>query len=114
MARWVAIVAGLMAVVMAFTPPSRRPLGMILVIALDIQLLLGFALYLVLSPNTKRSWQFRGGDARSRRAVLAVEHVSLMVFAVAMAHVGRVLPGGGVAAPGASVCSCASGCRPSR
>ena len=91
--RWVALIAGLMAVVMAFTASPRADRwGLILVIALDIQLLLGFALYLVLSPNTKAIFGNFGAAMRDPVARFwAVEHVSLMVFAVVMAHVGRVL-----------------------
>ena len=91
--RWVALIAGLMAVVLAFTASPRADRwGLILVIALDIQLLLGFALYLVLSPNTKAILGNFGAAMRDPVARFwAVEHVSLMVFAVVMAHVGRVL-----------------------
>ena len=91
--RWVALIAGLMAVVMAFmASPRADRWGLILVIALDIQLLLGFALYLVLSPNTKAILSDFGAAMRDPVARFwAVEHVSLMVFAVVMAHVGRVL-----------------------
>jgi len=91
--RWVALIAGLMAVVMAFTASPRADRwGLILVIALDIQLLLGFALYLVLSPNSKAMLGNFGAAMRDPVARFwAVEHVSLMVFAVVMAHVGRVL-----------------------
>jgi hypothetical protein len=91
--RWVALIAGLMAVVMASTASPRADRwGLILVIALDIQLLLGFALYLVLSPNTKAILGNFGAAMRDPVARFwAVEHVSLMLFAVVMAHVGRVL-----------------------
>ena len=91
--RWVALIAGLMAVVMAFTASPRADRwGLILVIALDIQLLLGLALYLALSPNTKAIFGNFGAAMRDPVARFwAVEHVSLMVFAVVMAHVGRVL-----------------------
>ena len=91
--RWVALIAGLMAVVMAFTASPRADRwGLILVIALDIQLLLGFALYFALSPNTKAIFGNFGAAMRDPVARFwAVEHVSLMVFAVVMAHVGRVL-----------------------
>jgi hypothetical protein len=91
--RWVALIAGLMAVVTAFTASPRADRwGLVLVIALDIQLLLGFALYLALSPNTKAIFGNFGAAMRDPVARFwAVEHVSLMVFAVVMAHVGRVL-----------------------
>ena len=91
--RWVALVAGVMATVMAATGHNRADRwGLILVIALDLQLLLGFALYLVLSPTTKAILSNFGAAMRDPVARFwAVEHVSLMLFAVVMAHVGRVL-----------------------
>ncbi len=61
-------------------------------IALDLQFLLGLALYLVLSPNTKAIFDNFGAAMRDPVArYWAVEHISLMLFAVVMAHVGRVL-----------------------
>ena len=91
--RWVALIAGVMAVVMAASAPTRADRwGLILVIALDLQFLLGFALYLVLSPTTKAIFANFGAAMRDPGTRFwAVEHVSLMLFAVVMAHVGRVL-----------------------
>jgi hypothetical protein len=91
--RWVALIAGVMATAMAVATPSRADRwGLILVIALDLQFLLGFALYLVLSPTTKAIFANFGAAMRDPGTRFwAVEHVSLMLFAVVMAHVGRVL-----------------------
>ena len=91
--RWAALIAGVMAVVMAASASSRADRwGLILVIALDLQFLLGFALYLVLSPTTKAIFANFGAAMRDPGTRFwAVEHVSLMLFAVVMAHVGRVL-----------------------
>ncbi len=91
--RWVALIAGVMATVMAAAAHNRADRwGLILVIALDLQFLLGFALYLVLSPTTKSIFADFGAAMRDPGARFwAVEHVSLMLFAVVMAHVGRVL-----------------------
>ena len=91
--RWVALIAGVMAVVMAASASSRADRwGLILVIALDLQFLLGFALYLVLSPTTKAIFANFGAAMRDPGTRFwAVEHVTLMLFAVVMAHVGRVL-----------------------
>lgn len=88
-----ALIAGVMAIVMAATAPARADRwGLILVIALDLQLLFGLALYLVLSPNTKAIFGNFGAAMRDPVArYWAVEHISLMLFAVVMAHVGRVL-----------------------
>lgn len=91
--RWVALMSGVMAVVMAAAVPARADRwGLILVIALDLQFLFGLALYLVLSPNTKAIFDNFGAAMRDPVArYWAVEHISLMLFAVVMAHVGRVL-----------------------
>lgn len=91
--RWAALIAGLMATVMAATGSSRADRwGLILVTALDLQLLLGLALYLVLSPNTTAIFANFGAAMRDPVARFwAVEHVTLMLFAVVMAHLGRVL-----------------------
>ena len=91
--RWVALIAGVMAIVMAAANHNRADRwGLILVIALDLQFLLGFALYLVLSPTTKAIFGNFGAAMRDPVArYWAVEHISLMLFAVVMAHVGRVL-----------------------
>jgi hypothetical protein len=91
--RWAALIAGVMAFAMAAVSHNRADRwGLILVIALDVQFLLGFALYLVLSPNTQAIFADFGAAMRDPVARFwAVEHVSLMLFAVVMAHVGRVL-----------------------
>ena len=91
--RWAALIAGVMATVMAAAAPNRADRwGLILVIALDVQLLLGFALYLVLSPTTKAIFANFGAAMRDPGTRFwAVEHVSLMLFAVVMAHLARVL-----------------------
>ena len=91
--RWVALVAGLVATGLAAAGPNRADRwGLILVIALDLQLLLGLALYLALSPITTATFGDFGAAMRDPAVRFwAVEHVSLMLFAVVMAHVGRVL-----------------------
>ena len=97
--RWVVLAVGLMAVVRAvaglrgrrqWTPADDRA-GQLFVSALDLQLLLGLALYFILSPITDNVFQDFGGAMGN--AVLrfwAVEHVFGMVIGVALAHVGRV------------------------
>ena len=91
--RWVALIAGVLAIVMAAAVPARADRwGLILVIALDLQFLFGLALYLVLSPNTTAIFGNFGAAMRDPVArYWAVEHITLMLFAVVIAHVGRVL-----------------------
>ena len=91
--RWGVIVAGVVATVMAMTNrPQVERWGLIFMITLDLQMLLGLLLYLGLSPNMSAIFSNFGeamGTASTR--FWAVEHVTLMMFAVIIAHVGRVL-----------------------
>ena len=78
---------------MAASAPTRTDRwGLIFMIALDLQLLLGLALYFALSPNTTAMFGNFGAAMRDPVARFwAVEHITLMLFAIAMAHIGRVL-----------------------
>lgn len=97
--RWAALAAGLIAVGRAVAGAhSRRDwtaadekAGRWFVIALDVQLLLGLALYLRLSPMTQIAFQdFGAAMGNSALRFWAVEHIVGMVAAVALAHIGRV------------------------
>ncbi|MBI3050698.1 MAG: hypothetical protein HYY76_20600 [Acidobacteria bacterium] len=97
--RWVALVFGALVVGRAFggarsrrdwTPADDRA-GLWLVIVLDVQLLLGLALYLGLSPITRIAFEdFGAAMGNSALRFWAVEHIFGMLLAVALAHVGRV------------------------
>jgi hypothetical protein len=92
--RWFALVAGVGATLAALTGRDSRTdrWGLLLMMALDIQMLIGLLLYLVLSPFTKEALQnFPAAMQNPQLRFWAVEHVSLMVAAVVLAHVGRVL-----------------------
>jgi hypothetical protein len=97
--RWLVLLAALMAVARAVSGVStRRPwtpvddrAGLWLTAALDLQMLIGFVLYIFLSPVTKSA--FVDMAAAMREAPIrffAVEHPVGMVVAIALAHVGRV------------------------
>jgi hypothetical protein len=94
--RWAALVAGVGATGATFGDRSSNGAsdrwGFALVTALDLQMLLGLLLYFVVSPNMAA---IRGHfDAAMHDRVArfwAVEHVTMMVAAVVLAHVGRVL-----------------------
>jgi len=97
--RWAVIAAGLMAVGRAVGGMRRRrdwtaadtSAGRWFVVALDVQLLLGLALYLALSPMTRIAFADMGAAmANSALRFWAVEHLLGMLVAVALAHVGRV------------------------
>jgi heme A synthase len=96
--RWIALVTGFGATLAAITgrtdsrdSPADR-WGLFLIMALDIQMLLGLMLYLGISPNMKEILA-HFGDAMKDPATRfwAVEHTTAMFAAVVVAHVGRVL-----------------------
>lgn len=97
--RWPALIAGVVATAAAF---NSRPLGAektaadrwgaIFVGLLDLQFLLGLLLYFVLSPTTAALRADFGAAMRDPVARFwAVEHITLMFVALAVAHIGRVL-----------------------
>lgn len=66
--------------------------GMIAMMVLDTQMLLGLLLYFVLSPNTKAIMENFGAAMKDPALRFwAVEHTVTMFAAIALAHVGRVL-----------------------
>jgi len=65
--------------------------GFLFTVSLDTQLLVGLALYIVLSPFTKIAFQdFGGAMANASLRFWAVEHLTGMIVGIALAHVGRV------------------------
>ncbi len=93
--RWAALVAGLLATFTAFTSGASGKAdrwGLLFMIVMDIQLLFGLALYLALSPTTAAIFGDFGAAMRDPVARFwAVEHISLMILAIVMAHLGRIL-----------------------
>jgi hypothetical protein len=96
--RWVALVAvigALFAAVRGKVEGSESVAdrwGLIAMMALDIQLLLGLLLYLVVSPNMVEIRAHFGEAMRNPQLRFwAVEHITAMFVAVILAHVGRVL-----------------------
>jgi hypothetical protein len=100
--RWAAVIAGVLATLaVAMSRPGaagssaadgRERWGLLFMIALDLQLLLGLLLYFALSPTTAAIFDDFGGAMRDPVARFwAVEHISMMLAAVVLAHVGRVL-----------------------
>ena len=95
--RWLAVVAGFGATLAAIGKDSRsvrraESWGLIFMIALDVQVLLGLLLYGTLSPFTSQAMSDFG--AAMRDPVLrywAVEHFTMMLAAAILVHVGRVL-----------------------
>jgi hypothetical protein len=102
--RWIAIAAGIAATAVA---AASRPgagserSGLLFMISMDLQMLLGLLLYAFLSPTTAAIFKDFGAAMKDPVARFwAVEHVTMMVAAVILAHVGRVL-GRKAATPGA-------------
>lgn len=97
--RWVALIAGVAATIAALrdtTAPSSASRadrwGLILLITLDTQMLLGLLMYLVVSPNMVAIRENFGAAMKDPVARFwAVEHITMMMGAVIVTHVGRVL-----------------------
>jgi hypothetical protein len=96
--RWVALIAVVGTALAALRGKVEGPAsladrwGMVAMLALDIQLLLGLLLYFVVSPNMKPILDNFGAAMKDPALRFwAVEHTSTMFGAIALAHVGRVL-----------------------
>jgi hypothetical protein len=97
--RWIALIAGVGATIMTMRDSSGGAgasridrWGFVLVTALDVQLLLGLLLYLVVSPNMVEIRANFGAAMKDPVARFwAVEHITSMLVAVILVHVGRVL-----------------------
>jgi len=97
--RWAALAAGVAAIGTSFSDRdgakaggSAERWGLIFMIVLDLQMLLGLLLYLVLSPFTAEAMRDFGAAMRTPALrFFAVEHLALMFGAVIATHVGRVL-----------------------
>jgi hypothetical protein len=98
--RWVVLVLVLVATwrgiignrqARAWTDSDRR-VNMFTTIALDVQMLLGLLLYVFLSPFTVEAFKDFGAAMRTPGLrYWAVEHLTTMVAAVIVAHVGNVM-----------------------
>lgn len=97
--RWVILIAGLLAVARACSgwlgqrrwDAADNRAGIWFVAALDLQLLVGLALHLALSPLTQLAMSDPGiAMQNSALRFWFVEHPFGMVVALVLAHVGRV------------------------
>jgi heme A synthase len=94
--RWAALLLGVISVITAFTdrgsPSAADRWSLFFMMVLDVQMLLGLLLYLVLSPITVEALKHMSTSMQNSAVRFwAVEHVSMMLLAVMMVHVGRVL-----------------------
>jgi hypothetical protein len=96
--RWVVLVLAIVAVVRAlagwlgkqgWTALDDR-LGMLLSASMDLQVVLGFILYIFLSPFTQTALQdFGAAMSNELLRYWSVEHVLLMIVALILIHIGR-------------------------
>jgi hypothetical protein len=88
--RWVAIIAGVLATATAITSTPAAAAGnrwaRIFTIVLDVQFLLGVVLLLMLNVFSDLGATMRDPVAR----FYAVEHETIMIIAIALAHMVRV------------------------
>jgi len=96
--RWVVVVAGVLATASTFVarsagePDPTDRFGLVFMASLDLQMLVGLLLYFALSPTTATIFRdFGGAMADPVARFWAVEHISTMLLAVVLVHVGRVL-----------------------
>ena len=94
--RWAVLATAVAAVIRAargkgsWTPADERA-GLWLVMTMDLQFLLGLLLYVALSPITRVAFSDFGAAMRnSTLRFWAVEHLTGMIIAVALVHIGRV------------------------
>ena len=95
---WIALVAGVGVTLAAVRGKVQGESSiadrwaMVAMMALDIQMLIGLILYLGLSPNMQEILNHFGESMRRPDTRFwAVEHITAMIAAVALSHVGRVL-----------------------
>jgi hypothetical protein len=96
--RWVALIAVFGVVLAAIrgkvegTQSISDRWGMVAMMALDLQMLLGLLLYFVVSPNMQEiRANFGQAMQNPQLRFWAVEHLTAMIVALVVAHVGRVL-----------------------
>jgi len=96
--RWLVLIALVFAVLLAVSGmASKRKWGradnlsgLILVMIMDIQFLVGIVLYAFVSPITKAAFNdFGAAMKNSDLRFYAVEHILLMIIALALVHIGR-------------------------
>jgi hypothetical protein len=95
--RWLALAAGVIATISAVRgvsshDPAADRWGRILTITLDVQLVIGLLLYFAVSPvMASIRANFAAAMPNPQLRFWAVEHLSGMVIALVLVHVGRVL-----------------------
>jgi hypothetical protein len=98
--RWLVLIAAVVVIVQAFVgwlgkkewSKANNLAGIIYVSAVDLNVLLGLILYLFLSPLTRQAFaDFGAAMGNPILRFFAVEHIFMMLVALALAHIGRSL-----------------------
>ena len=96
--RWLVVIAGLIAIVRAFSgwlgkkewSAFDERLGIAFTSIFDLQVLVGLILYFFLSPITTAALRnFGAAMGNSGFRFFSVEHILMMLVAMGVAHVGR-------------------------
>jgi hypothetical protein len=98
--RWLILAAGIFAVFAAATgwndnnpvSPMLRRTGSVFVMTMDLQFVIGLALYFWVSPLTQLAFQNMSLAMKDHELrFFSVEHLAYMFLAVLLAHVGSVV-----------------------
>ena len=98
--RWVVVILAIVALFRAYVgwigkheyTEIDRKVGVFFSVSLDVEVLLGFLLYLFLSPITRTAFQdFSTAMTIPDIRFFAVEHTLMMILAVILVHVGTML-----------------------
>ena len=96
--RWLVLILIVVSIALAFVgwikkrewTKTDQTSSLFLMIFMDIQFLVGIILYLFLSPMTKAAFNdFGAAMGNSALRFYAVEHILMMVIALALIHIGR-------------------------
>jgi len=99
MFRWLVLIVLVLAVLFAFVGWSGKKdwnkkdkvVSLILTIFMDIQFLVGIVLYAFVSPITKAAFADFGAVMKnSELRFYAVEHITMMLIALVLVHLGKV------------------------
>jgi hypothetical protein len=90
--RWVVLVAGIVAAVRVVRGAPSSRAGLVFIIALDTQALLGIVMYAAVSPWVKTALADVGASMKDHAfRFWLVEHPFAMFFGLVLAHVARVV-----------------------
>lgn len=99
MLRWLLLIVLLLAIGLAFTGwtgkkewnKKDKVVSLLLTIFMDIQFLVGIILYAFVSPMTKAAFaNFGAAMKNSELRFYAIEHITMMVIALVLVHLGKV------------------------